>query len=166
LGRGSLADRQWLDIRNYSVPALCHYEDRMSMAASREIRLPFLDSRLVDLLLRAPDAYKLRKGWTKYAFRKAVESLLPPEIAWRKDKKGFSNPEGEWLKHELREAVLEAFSANSPMCRAGIMNSEGLLRRYDQYCRQPAGGGTIWYREIFAPFSLALWMQRYEAWLA
>ncbi len=119
LGSGSLVDRQWLDIRNYSVPALCHYEDRMSMAASREIRLPFLDPRLMDLLMRAPDSFKLRNGWTKYAFRKAMEALLPHEISWRRDKKGFSNPEGEWLKHELRERSAGAFASDSLMCREG-----------------------------------------------
>ena len=165
LGPGSLADRQLLDVRNYSVPSLCHYEDRMSMAMSREIRLPFLDSRLVDLLIRAPDAYKLRNGWTKYSFRRAMEAFLPLEITRRKDKKGFSNPQGEWLKHELRGPVRDAFSADSLVCRKGIMNSKALLRRYDQYCRQPVSGGMIWYREIFAPFSLELWMRRYEAWI-
>jgi asparagine synthase (glutamine-hydrolysing) len=166
LGTGSLADRQMLDIRRYSVPALCHYEDRMSMALSREIRLPFLESRLTDLLLRAPDDYKLRGGWTKYALRKAMESMLPPEICWRKDKQGFSNPQGEWLKQELREPVLDAFSADSLISRKGIIKSDVLLRRYKRYCRQPADRGTIWYREIFAPFSLELWMRRYEAWIA
>ncbi len=165
LGGGSLVDRQWLDIRNYSVPALCHYEDRMSMAASREIRLPFLDPMLMDLLMRAPDSFKLRNGWTKYAFRRAMEPLLPPEITWRKDKKGFSNPEGEWLKAELRGAVQAAFAPDSLICRAGIVQSEPLLRRYERYRRQPQGG-TIWHREIFAPFSLELWMRRYETWIA
>jgi asparagine synthase (glutamine-hydrolysing) len=166
LGTGSLADRQMLDIRRYSVPALCHYEDRMSMAWSREIRLPFLDSRLIDLLVRAPDDYKLQRGWTKYALRKAMQSLLPPEICWRKDKQGFSNPQGEWLKQELRAPVLEAFSADSLISRKGIVDSRSLLRRYEMYCRQRAGGGMIWYREIFAPFSLELWMRSFEPWIA
>ena len=116
LGAGSLADRQLKDIRELSVPALCHYEDRMSMAVGREIRLPFLDSRLVDLMLRAPDEYKLRKGWTKYCLREAMRPFLPPQIAWRKDKKGFSNPQGEWLKHELQEPVREAFSPDGLLC--------------------------------------------------
>lgn len=165
LGSGSLADRQLLDIKKYSVPALCHYEDRMSMAMSREIRLPFLDSRLVDLLIRAPDDYKLREGWTKYVFRRALERFLPSEISWRKDKKGFSNPQGEWLKNELREPVREAFSGESFISRKEIVNSEALLRKYDRYCRQPAAGGMIWYREIFAPFSLELWMRRYAEWI-
>jgi len=166
LGSGSLADRQMSDIRRYSVPALCHYEDRMSMAFSREIRLPFLDSRLIDLLLRAPDDYKLRGGWTKYALRKAMQPMLPPEICWRKDKQGFSNPQGEWLKQELRGSVLDAFSAESLISRKGIIDSGSLTRRYERYCRQAADSGMIWYREIFAPFSLELWMRRYESWIA
>lgn len=165
LGAGSLADRQVLDVKKYSVPSLCHYEDRMSMAMSREIRLPFLDSRLVDLLIRSPDDYKLRDGWTKYAFRKAMERYLPSEICWRKDKKGFSNPQGEWLKHELKKTVAETFSSHSLISQKGIVNSEALLHKYDRYCRQPTGSGMIWYREIFAPFSLELWMRRYEAWI-
>lgn len=166
LGPGTLVERQWLDIRNYSVPSLCHYEDRMSMAASREIRLPFLDPRLIDLLMRAPDSYKLRRGWTKYAFRRAMQSLLPREICWRKDKKGFTNPEGEWLKHELRAAVRDAFAPDSLICRKEILSSPALLRAYDRYCGQSARGGMIWHREIFAPFSLEHWMRRYDAWIA
>jgi asparagine synthase (glutamine-hydrolysing) len=166
LGPGSLADRQMADIRELSVPSLCHYEDRMSMAMGREIRLPFLDSRLVDLMLRVPDDYKLRKGWTKYCLREAMRPFLPPQIAWRKDKKGFSNPQGEWLKRELRQPVSDAFGADSLLSRKGIMDSDALLRKYDRYCRQPQGSGSIWYREIFAPFSLELWMRRYAAWIA
>lgn len=165
LGSGSLADRQMLDIRKYSVPSLCHYEDRMSMAMSREIRLPYLDSRLIDLLIRAPDDFKLRAGWTKYAFRKAMERYLPPEICWRKDKQGFANPEGEWLKHELYDSVREAFSQDSFLAKKGIVNSEAMLRKHDRYCRQPVVGGFIWYREIFAPYSLELWMRRYAEWI-
>jgi asparagine synthase (glutamine-hydrolysing) len=166
LGGGSLADRQMLDVRRYSVPSLCHYEDRMSMQWSREIRLPFLDPRLVDLLIRAPDDYKIRRGWTKYALRCAMAPLLPPAICWRRDKQGFSNPQGEWLKKELRAAVRETFCPQSLMALKGFVNSPQLLSMYERYCRQPANGGRIWYREIFAPLSLELWMRRYEPWIA
>ena len=166
LGSGSLAERQRLDLRYFSVPSLCHYEDRMSMANGRKIRLPFLDPRLIDLLLRAPDDYKLRRGWTKYALRKAMEPLLPASICWRKDKQGFSNPQGEWLKTDLRDDVRDAFAADSMIARKEIVRSAPLLDTYERYCRQPAGRGAIWYREIFAPFSLELWMRRYEQWIA
>lgn len=165
LGRESLARRQMADIREFSVPALCHYEDRMSMAVGREIRLPFLDSRLIDLMLRVPDDFKLRSGWTKYCLREAMRPFLPPEIAWRKDKMGFSNPQGEWLKRELRQPLRDAFGSDSLLSTKGILNSAALLRKFDRYCAQPQGGGSIWYREIFAPFSLELWMRRYAAWI-
>jgi asparagine synthase (glutamine-hydrolysing) len=161
-----LADRQWLDVRHYSVPALCHYEDRMSMAWGREIRLPFLDARLVEMLIGAPDDYKIRNGWTKYALRRAMEPLLPAQICWRRDKQGFSNPQGEWLKNELRDAVLEAFSPSSFLARKGIIHSGAMLAMYRRYCRQPANRGLIWYREVFAPLSLEVWMRRFEPWIA
>jgi asparagine synthase (glutamine-hydrolysing) len=138
----------------------------MSMAMGREIRLPFLDSRLIDLMLRTPDAYKLRDGWTKYCLREAMRTTLPPQIAWRKDKKGFSNPQGEWLKHELKEPVREAFGADGLLSRKGILESGALVRKYDRYRAQAPGRGSIWYREIFAPFSLELWMRRYSEWIA
>jgi len=166
LGTGSLADRQLADFRHYSVPSLCHYEDRMSMAHGREIRLPFLDSRLIDMLLRAPDSYKLRRGWTKYCFREAMRPLLPAATAWRKDKRGFSNPEGEWLKKELAPAVRAAFASDSFISSKGLVDSPALLRKYARYREQPPGSGTIWYREIFAPLSLELWMRRYQEWIA
>ncbi len=165
LGAGSLAARQAADIRELSVPALCHYEDRMSMAMSREIRLPFLDSRLVDLMLRVPDDYKLRRGWTKYSLREAMRPFLPRQIAWRKDKKGFSNPQGEWLKRDLRAPVSDAFGPGGQLSAKGIMNSAALLLKYGRYCEQAPGGGSIWYREIFAPFSLDIWMRQYAAWI-
>jgi asparagine synthase (glutamine-hydrolysing) len=165
LGSCTLAERQLLDIQKYSVPSLCHYEDRMSMAMSREVRLPFLDPRLIDLLIRAPDNFKLRDGWTKYAFRKAMERILPPSICWRKDKQGFSNPQGEWLKHELHEQVIDAFSSDSLLAQKEIIDSKVMLRKYDRYCRQSVTSGMIWYREIFAPLSLELWMREYENWI-
>jgi asparagine synthase (glutamine-hydrolysing) len=165
LGTGHLADRQMSDIREFSVPSLCHYEDRMSMSMGREIRLPFLDSRLIDLMLRTPDEFKLRNGWTKYCLREAMRPFLPARIAWRKDKMGFSSPQGEWLKRELKESVTDAFSGDSFLSKKGVLDSEALLSKYRRYCRQAPASGSIWYREIFAPFSLELWMRRYAEWI-
>jgi len=60
----------------------------------REIRLPFLDYRFVQLLLSLGPELKLRDGWTKWVFRKAMESYLPKSIVWRKDKQGFHHSSG------------------------------------------------------------------------
>ena len=75
--RKSLKDRQKLDLFKTSVPALTHYEDRMSMSHGIEIRLPFLDHRLVEFALRIPDSYKIDRGWTKLVLRQAMKDYLP-----------------------------------------------------------------------------------------
>ena len=77
---------------------LLRYADRNSMAHSREVRLPFLNKDLVEFCFSLPDDYKLNNGWTKLVMRKAFESVLPHEVAWRKDKIGFEPPQNDWLR--------------------------------------------------------------------
>jgi asparagine synthase (glutamine-hydrolysing) len=80
------------------LPALLRYEDRLSMAFSIESRVPFLDHRLVELAFALPDAAKRHAGWSKYGPRRALDGLLPPGVVWRRDKKGFPTPVGNWLR--------------------------------------------------------------------
>lgn len=157
LGRiTSLGKRQWQDVSKYSVPYLCHYEDRMSMAFSREVRSPFLDYRVVDMGLRMPERLKLSRGWTKYALRKAFERDLPQSIAWRKDKKGFVNPQDDWLKGNLQPIVRDLMGrSDARVYQAGLVDKAGYMERFDAYC---AGRGHVWFRDVFAPFALELWM--------
>ena len=131
------------------------------MAWSREVRLPFLDYRLIEKILPLAPRYKLYNGWSKYLLRKAMEPLLPPEIAWRKDKQGFVNPESEWLKHELRNEVLRYFSPDSLIFTHGLIHRENLLAKYERYCRQPAGKGAIWFKDIFNPLALEIWLRQF-----
>ncbi len=152
----SLGERQWLDVSRYSVPYLCHYEDRMSMAWSREVRSPFLDYRVVDMGLRMSAGLKLNRGWTKYALRKAFERDLPASIAWRKDKKGFVNPQDDWLKGSLQTAVRDLMGrTDARVYVAGLVDRKEYLKRFDDYC---ADRGLVWFRDVFAPFALELWM--------
>jgi asparagine synthase (glutamine-hydrolysing) len=163
LGAGTVQERQELDLKRFSVPILCHFEDRMSMAHSREIRLPFLDVRLIESLLPAPAEYKLRDGWTKYVFRKALAPRLPKEIAWRKDKQGFVNPQSQWLRDRLRPVVLDLLRPDSRIFTHGLVNREALVARYGQFCQQNSDSGGVYFREIFSPLALEIWMRQYEA---
>ncbi len=164
LGNGSLQERQALDMQRFSVPSLTHYEDRMSMAFSREMRLPFLDHRLAELLLPLEPELKLRSGWTKWIFRKSMSGLLPQSIAWRTDKKGFSNPAGEWLKGEWRESVREIFSEKMKTEELGLINRSKLQKLFLEYCE----GKNRWLSEkdIFNPLSLEIWARQYQSHLA
>ena len=71
--------------------------DRASMLCSLEVRAPFLDAGLVDLVRRIPHRFKLRGGETKSILRRALEPVLPASILQR-PKKGFGSPIGRWLR--------------------------------------------------------------------
>lgn len=155
----AMYDRQIEDLEAFSVPFLTHYEDRMSMAWGREIRLPFLDYRLVELFSTISVEDKLCDGWTKYIFRDAMKATLPHQIAWRKDKQGFINPQEQWLRRELKEEVLKVFSEDAIMFKMGLVDRDVLIGKYKDYCSKDNGKGSVWYREIFAPFALEIWLQ-------
>lgn len=89
-----------------SLPTLLRYEDRNSMAFSIEARVPFLDYRLVEHAFREAAPLRIHAGWTKWVQRKAVESLLPESIVWRRDKVGFETPQARWLR-EGQTQVME-----------------------------------------------------------
>lgn len=102
---------QKLEILKTQLPHLLKYEDKNSMANSVETRLPFLDYRCVELALALPDQFKIKEGWTKNILRLAVDSWLPKEVVWRKDKLGFNAPEKNWLgsmRTEMNDAVLNS----------------------------------------------------------
>lgn len=154
-----LACRQWLDYRRFSVPYLTHYEDRASMAFAREVRLPFLDYRLVELMLNAPVESKLNAGWTKHSLRQAFADWLPPEIVWRRDKQGFSMPQEEWLRGELKVAWLAILNRDAQVFQRQLIDHDALHSKFERFCNQQ---GIIWYREIFAPLALEIWLQAYS----
>lgn len=158
----TVQERQILDLTKFSVPVLNHYEDRMSMAWSREVRVPFLDYRLVEKLVPLPVEYKLNQGWTKYIFRKAMKDYLPEQITWRKDKQGFVNPQSQWFKEELKQNVEEIFNGDSYIYKYGLVNKQNLNTLYQKYCSQPSGKETIWFRNIFNPIALEIWLRRFE----
>jgi asparagine synthase (glutamine-hydrolysing) len=85
------------EISRFNLPALLRYEDKNSMRFAIETRLPFLDYRVVEFALSTPVAHKIHRGWTKYAIRKAANSMMPSTITWRTNKIGFEPPVSSWL---------------------------------------------------------------------
>ncbi|MGH6811266.1 MAG: asparagine synthase (glutamine-hydrolyzing) [Methylocella sp.] len=157
----TVQERQIEDIIRFSVPALNHSEDRCSMAASREIRQPFLDWRLLTLFVSAPMELKLHRGWTKYGFRKAMETLLPAEIAWRKDKQGFPTPEVHWLKTDLKRGVLDDyFAPTSLVFRMGLVERAPLLEAYKRYCNHNSPFSFLNHREFFSVLACETWLRQ------
>lgn len=139
---------QRFEIETSNLPALLRYEDKNSMWHGVEARLPFLDYRLVELALSLPGTYKIRNGWTKYMLRQAVQDVLPTQIVWRRDKRGFEAPESIWLARHY--SAMKAKTADSPLL-AAFCDMERLLKSYDSL-----DGATRW-----RLYSLALWEERF-----
>ena len=164
LGSGiDVRERQRADVESLSIPALTHWEDRNSMAWSREVRNPFLDYRLVELGVNLPMALKVRGGWTKYVLRRALQEQLPPAIAWRRDKRGFSTPEARLLRNELRASVHELLGPPAEMVRRGLVDASAARARFDVFLeRSPPWRQAVASRDIFQLLSLELWLRAYR----
>lgn len=151
----NLRDRQIADLDLYSVPALAHYEDRMPMAHSLELRHPFLDHRLVNFLVNLPNSEKISGGWTKFVLRQAMAEL-PSAIRWRKDKQGFAVPEELWLKRDLSNVIKEMFQ-RSTLAELGVIDDKEFLRYYEAF----QNGAQIWYTDITRTFLAEIWAKRF-----
>ena len=161
--RADVRERQRADIETLSIPALTHWEDRNSMAWSREVRNPFLDYRLVRFGVNLPMALKVCGGWTKYVLRRALVAHLPPAIAWRRDKRGFTTPEARLLREELRSGVGELLAPSAEMVRRGLVDAAAARARFATFLN-PAGvlGQPFASRDVFQLLSLELWLRAYR----
>lgn len=151
----NLSNAQSNDIDKYSIPILTRYEDRNSMAHSLETRLPFLDHRLVEFLLSLDVKYKIKNGWNKYILRDSF-SDLPASIRWRRDKKGFSVPEGDWLKYDFKDDILFNFK-KSLLEEAGLINGINFIDYYKDYL---AGNSRINDFDISRVYIAEKWMKK------
>jgi asparagine synthase (glutamine-hydrolysing) len=83
--------------------------DRMTMAASIESRMPFLDVKLVEFISRLPDRFRVRGLTTKRLLRDAMRELVPAEVLTR-PKVGFRVPTNEWFRREWRDPIFNALT--------------------------------------------------------
>ena len=93
-------------LRSWLPDNLLERGDRMSMAASLELRPPLLDHKLVDLAMQLPSSFKVHRGITKWVLKEVARRYLPDEVVDRK-KTGFRVPLDEWFRGDLRDSVHE-----------------------------------------------------------
>ncbi len=90
--------------------------DKMTMATAVELRVPFLDHKLVEYIATLPDNLKVRGNQGKWILRQAMGSVLPPSIL-RRTKMGFPIPAETWFRFELRDFVRDTLLARNSACR-------------------------------------------------
>ena len=99
----------YVDFKTF-MPALnLDTTDRTSMAANLEVRVPYLNKELLDLAARLPSRLKIKGLKRKYILKKAVESILPKDVIYRK-KAGFGAPIRSWLRGALRPMIDDLLS--------------------------------------------------------
>jgi asparagine synthase (glutamine-hydrolysing) len=101
-GASLLRRTLYRDFHSTVLPVILRNYDRLSMAHGVEVRMPFLDWRLVTFAFSLPDTSLLGQGYTKLVLRRAMRQTLPPAILNRRDKIGFSLPMSQWLSGEGR----------------------------------------------------------------
>lgn len=116
----------YLDLKLYLQDDLLVKVDRMSMANSLEIRVPFLDYTFVDFATSIPNSLKLKGFTTKYILKKAMAKDLPPDILRRK-KIGFDIPLGVWIQNELRDFAADVLSP-AGLRKHGFFNEDFVQR--------------------------------------
>lgn len=141
----------YIDTRASLPDDLLMVGDKMSMANSLEVRVPFLDYRLVEFIESLPLKLKLN-GWTgKYLHKKALLKWLPKEVVYRR-KKGFANPVEDWFRTKMRSFVEEALL--SPDSAVGGYFDQSYIRRMLEKDRE---GTEQLRRHIYLLVSFELW---------
>jgi asparagine synthase (glutamine-hydrolysing) len=145
-----------LDLQTYLPDDLLRMADRLSMAHSLELRVPFCDHQLLEFALAIPAALRFSGGRLKGFMRQALGGTLPPAILSRA-KAGFQVPLARWLRDELHEMVQD-FLSPSAVRRRGYVRPE-----YVQWLtREHAEGRRNCTDQIYALLVLELWHQEVE----
>jgi asparagine synthase (glutamine-hydrolysing) len=105
----------YLDLKTYLVELLMK-QDQMSMAASVESRVPFLDHIWADFVWHLPVRMKVRGTTTKYLLRSAFQSMIPPQIR-KRSKRGFPVPLGKWLRRQMYEPLEQLLLSDAFLSR-------------------------------------------------
>lgn len=116
----------YLDLKTFMVSLNLTYNDKMSMASSVEVRVPYLDRELVGFAFRdIPPGWKVGPGVrpvTKRLFRRALEGVVPAEVL-EQPKAGFGAPHDHWLTYDLAEMVDDLLS-ETQIRRRGLFEPE------------------------------------------
>ena len=127
--------------------------DRMSMANSLELRVPFLDKRMLELAMQIPSRYRVQGETTKVALRGAALKQLPERTA-NKKKLGFPVPLNDWLREDKYYTMVKEKFENSPA--ACYFNQEAILKLLEQH---KAGQNHM--QPIWSVYSFLLWYDEF-----
>jgi asparagine synthase (glutamine-hydrolysing) len=114
----------YCDIKTYLPDDILACTDRTSMAHSLEVRVPFLDHKLMEFCATIPSQFKIRRWTKKYVLRRIAADLLPSGVLNHR-KQGFASPMTQWLRSDLKKYATDALHP-SRVARRGLFNPRGV----------------------------------------
>jgi asparagine synthase (glutamine-hydrolysing) len=149
----------YVDTKIFMPSLNLNYTDKMSMANSVEVRVPFLDRELVEFVAwNIPPELKLNPFFpagTKRILRKAMHGILPDEVL-RQPKAGFAAPVDYWLANELKEMTGDLLS-DARVSRRGLFRTRTIRKMTAEH----RIGRRDWAMQIWQLLTLELWMQNF-----
>ena len=143
------------ELQSYLLSTLLRDTDQMSMAHALEVRVPLVDAKLVEFMLRIPGSLKLERGVSKPLLTRSLSALLPPECVAR-PKRGFGLPYDHWLRAELGKRVAERFNSDNE-ASAWPFRAEGLRDAWQAFER-----GRMRWSRVWALFVVRYWLDRWQ----
>ena len=151
----SLLDRLlYADIKTY-LHELLMKQDQMSMAASLESRVPFLDHKLVEFTSGLPERLKLNRWTTKYVLRQSMKGVLPEQILTR-PKMGFPVPIDAWFRGPYAQ-VLDEYVLSSRATDRGIFNADTVRTLVNEHQHGVANHSE----RLWSLVNLEMWFRRF-----
>ena len=142
---------QYLDMKTYLVGDILTKVDRASMAHSLEVRVPFLDHKLVEWAFKAESSANLKDGIGKHTLKKVLEPYLPRDVLYRK-KMGFAVPLAEWFRGPLQQKLQDKL-LSEVMVNSGYFNVAELKQLIDDHKRGlKDNSAPLWTLLMFAAF--------------
>jgi asparagine synthase (glutamine-hydrolysing) len=149
----------YVDTKIFMTSLNLTYNDKMSMASSVEVRVPFLDREFAEFVAwNVPPHMKVMGGGhptRKYIFRKAMQDILPREVL-RQPKAGFAAPIDYWLANDLKEMTDDLLSETRVRGR-GLFRPRAVQSFIDQH----RAGTRDWSMQIWQFLTLEIWMQTF-----
>ena len=134
--------------------SLLLYGDKMSMAASLEHRVPFLDLELMRFVERIPGRIRVRHGTRKWLYRRAVRGLVPAG-ALAREKQGFTTPYDRWLRSALGEEVERLYAPGAAV--AAMIDPAAVAR----FVREHRTGIADHKRVLYCLLELGRWHRHF-----
>ena len=143
---------QYIDFNFWLVGDILLKADKMSMANSLEVRVPYLDRVLVDYARHLPTKYKVNEKVTKYAFREVAKEVLDKKVA-NKKKLGFPVPIRVWLREEDTYNLVK----NTFLEGSEFFNTKYLIKLLDDHKNEKRDNS----RKIWTIYTFLVWYKQY-----